>query len=511
MDYERIFDPEEKLFCSVGLLAGSGGPGRVSKGKQTSESGTDIYRGLGQADEFFRTFGGAPTIANFAPGGQVGLPERRWAQVGEPQTVTQQPRYPQWYGPSGAGAAAQQGRFGLQSQASQQAPGYGTNMQIQAPQTGGYNPMGSQYPGPQYASAFNQGMRGGGAAPVPAQGGGAGRQWNVPTTNTGLTVQYPEKNVRNDLREIYGKHAQFPDLPGIQYQYDPEYLNMILQEQQVQNLSAQGIPTAQRTQDYGDTFRLPTAQTVFTPDVYQTMQNLGFTGNNQQVQAPGQYGDIALSGTASARAAQIPTTPQEFERNRQAIYEAQFRPQQQELERQREIAQREQRGQLANAGLATSAAGLARTEEMNRDFNQRLYETSRQAANQAAVQAFGYQQEQRLQNAANVQQANLANAGFSQQAQLTNAANLLTRQGQVDQNYLAAMGLNIDQANQVRDDFLSALGLEAADLERLDANQRQNAMDIFNNYLNLFTTVANIGRFSTGEAVSTGPGALISY
>jgi len=63
----------------------------------------------------------------------------------------------------------------------------------------------------------------------------------------------------------------------------------------------------------------------------------------------------------------------------------------------------------------------------------------------------------------------------------------------------------------VRNGFLQWIGMEAADMERMDTGTRQNVEMMFNNYLNLMTTMGNLGRYSTGEAQSTGPGALISY
>lgn len=510
---------EPELFCSVGLITGTGGAGRVSKQKQESESGTRFPAGF--VDEATRRYGAPPVIANMDPYRTTELPYRRYTSVGMPpnQTPPQQPPVGQ-----GGGAGLARGAMGTNRPEVAFQRDYGMNANVsQGPIGGGAVPISR----PEYGSASNAVTKPVGGPPkepnygppVPAGTPQTGYpdyerpNWQSmqPDPSMGPVIQWDQKQVQKQLKNQYGKHAEFYNVPSVTYNPTPEELNFQFDEARLQDFGNQGIPTAPSTQDYGDTFRLPMPQGVFTPDVYDTVRDLGFTGGQAPVEARGAYGDIALANAAQARAATIPTTEQEFRNQSQRLYEAEFSPIQRELLRQQDIGERDLKARLANAGLSTSGTGIAQQTELARDFGQRLEAASTDAANRASSQAFGMQQEQRLQNAANQQQTALANAGFSQQVQLQNAANLLTRQGQVDQNYLAAMGLSIDQANQVRDDFLALLGLEAADFERVDAGTRANIEMMFNSYLNLFTTIGNIGRYSTGTAVSTGPGGLISY
>lgn len=271
-----------------------------------------------------------------------------------------------------------------------------------------------------------------------------------------------------------------------------------------------------------DQSTLPQAQSLFTPQVQQQAQGLGFGQAPDKTTAP-------TVGTSSVNAPTLGAAPQaqaatvqmpfgsgdQFER---AAFRSQFAPVARQFDRQAA----EQRGQLqsgiAGAGIGSSAAGIGLMQKQAQDQTETRTALASEAADRAATQRFGFeqqaalanqqaQQQVALANAERQQQVNLAQAGFDQQAQQVNAANILQGNLANASNYLQAVGLDASQAAQSRADFLSLLGLQQADLARLDDNARQNTLDQFNAYLQMFAQVAGASRFGNSSSFNFGVSA----
>jgi hypothetical protein len=165
------------------------------------------------------------------------------------------------------------------------------------------------------------------------------------------------------------------------------------------------------------------------------------------------------------------------------IYESQFAPVQRELQRQQGLADTALQGNLAGAGLAESGAGVAQVSQQDREFQQRTEDASRDIS--AAATAAGYNAQIAIEttNAQLAQERNLAQAGFQYAAQAENARNILQGNTMAAQGYLAALGINVDQAAKYRDSFLSYLGMKEQSRLAGDTTRLTAATTVFNGAL----------------------------
>lgn len=169
-----------------------------------------------------------------------------------------------------------------------------------------------------------------------------------------------------------------------------------------------------------------------------------------------------------------------YDQYRKDLYNKDFLPVSQEVQRQRTQADTALSGQLAQAGLSDSGAGVGQREMQAEHYDTFLQQ---QAANMsAAAGATAAQAEIGVlsANAQLTQQARLANAGFDLTAQTENARNILQGNTMAAQGYLAALGISGQQAAAYRDSFLRYLGGE----EQVAASKDQFRLGAQSTYLN---------------------------
>lgn len=149
-----------------------------------------------------------------------------------------------------------------------------------------------------------------------------------------------------------------------------------------------------------------------------------------------------------------------YDQLQESIYNAQFAPVERALEKQSARANRALAGNLAQAGLADSGAGVAQRSALARDYDQRITDAAYDISNAASAQRWNAQIAVEQQNANMALQTNLANAGFSLAAQQFNAQQLVRGNEQAAQGYLAALGINAEQAASYRSGFMQFLGIQ---------------------------------------------------
>ena len=192
-----------------------------------------------------------------------------------------------------------------------------------------------------------------------------------------------------------------------------------------------------------------------------------------------------------------------------------------ELQRQSGLADEKLNAQLAQAGIAESGTGVAQRAFQANEYNRQDIAAAQDAANKAAVQRYGMEYTQSMDNAKMRQEANLANAGFSIQAQSENARNLLSAnianaqlgtqasiagtqlQSQRDiaqnQMYLQTMGINAQQEQAARSNYLQLLSLQQQDLQHMDDYQLQSLSLFYNTYLKQVAIMVQAGSASFGK------------
>lgn len=234
------------------------------------------------------------------------------------------------------------------------------------------------------------------------------------------------------------------------------------------------------------------------------LQKLGFGEAANVYAAPGS----ALSGVnqiaaPTAEAAQVATQGQDWEQFGKTLFESQYRPQEREILRQGEIADKRLQGELAAAGLATSGTGVGQLQKQRTEQQVTLQNVAKEAANTASVQQFGMKYAQDLQNAEFQQQTALANAGFDIEAQKTSSGNVLQGNMADAEAYLKTIGLNETTAAQGRADFLNLLGIQEQDLQRMDTQEHESLRLALNFYLQSLGAMGSIGEYSYGRGESS--------
>jgi hypothetical protein len=245
----------------------------------------------------------------------------------------------------------------------------------------------------------------------------------------------------------------------------------------------------------------------------------------------------------------------DFDALQQAIYHSEFDPVQRELQRQQGLAGEQLRARLSQAGLAESGTGVGQEVRQDEEFYRQITAAASDAANKSAVQRYGMEYTQSMDNAKLRQEANLANAGFSLQAQVENAKNLLTAnvttaqlrtqasiagaanqtqagiaglqaraqlaaaniqaqsaqaiaQAQIAsaqaiaqaQLQVQTMGLSLQQEQAARGDYLKLLGLQEADLARMDNFTLNSTSMFYDTYLKQLGILTQAGQVSFGKS-----------
>ena len=201
----------------------------------------------------------------------------------------------------------------------------------------------------------------------------------------------------------------------------------------------------------------------------------------------------------NAAAASGTVAPAGYDALQQSLFEQSYAPVAREIQRQGSVADRQLAAQEAASGLATSGAGIGQILRQRETRAAQLQSAATDASNAAVAQRYALQYQEAQANAERQQQANLANAGLGLDAQKTNAANVLAGRSADADNYLKAIGLDQQGAAEARSSFLQLMGLQEADLARVDQASRQNLELMINTYLQNFAAAANAGQFSIGE------------
>lgn len=257
-------------------------------------------------------------------------------------------------------------------------------------------------------------------------------------------------------------------------------------------------------------------------DVNQFMNTIWGGGGNYMPQA----GQVGAPPTITAPTAQAGHAGfNNFDELQQAMYHQQFDPTQAELQRQSGLADERMAAQLAQAGISESGTGVAQRAFQSGEYNRQIVQASKEAATNATVQRYGLEYQQSLDNAKMQQETNLANANMNLQAQVANAQNILTAgvtnaqlatQASIagaqigsqmriaqGQQYLAAIGLNFQQAHEARQDYLSLMGLQEQDLQRMDTSQLNWTSLLYNTYLQQWGRINEAGGASFGKTDAT--------
>jgi len=273
------------------------------------------------------------------------------------------------------------------------------------------------------------------------------------------------------------------------------------------------------------------AQTSYlgSSDIQANLANLGFGRAYQPITAP-QLGPVQMPQAMTVGAPptiQAPTVQAEqggfnnFDQLQNSIYHSQYDPVSRELTRQGGLADEKLTAQLAQAGIAESGTGVAQRAQQAQEFQRQDIAAAQDAANKASVQRYGMEYTQSMDNAKMRQEANLANAGFSIQAQSENARNFLSAnianaqlgtqasiagaQIQSQQNiaqsqmYLQAMGINAQQEQASRSNYLQLLDLQQKDLQHMDDYALENLALFYNTYLKQVSIMVQAGAASFGK------------
>lgn len=185
-------------------------------------------------------------------------------------------------------------------------------------------------------------------------------------------------------------------------------------------------------------------------------------------------------------------SPTNYEDLQRSLFQANYDPAAAEINRQGAISDRSLNATLANAGLASSGAGLGQIQRQQQERGQQLGTLATTAASNAAVQRYGLQSSEQQANAGRAQEANLKSAGWSQDAQVQNAQNVLSGNKENAANYLTTLGLDQKSTTEARDAFLREQGIMEADLARLDQSAYNNIALAFNEYLKQYGILAEL-------------------
>jgi hypothetical protein len=254
------------------------------------------------------------------------------------------------------------------------------------------------------------------------------------------------------------------------------------------------------------------------------IKNLGFgtpppTLESPQINVP-QVG--VTPGQVSVTSPNVPAAqiePINYDALEQAIFQSEFLPVKNELASQFETQQDVLQSKLAAVGLNESGVGFGIFEKLLSDQDKQIAAASKEAAARAAVERYGIENANKIQNALLKQEANMAKANLDFQAQLSSVQNVLTLgitnaqlglTGSMAQAeaYIKTLGLNVEQAKIARDQFLSLLDIQEKDLARMDAYELSLMAMYFNVYLKEVGAIVDASEvgFGKGDQSSSGGG-----
>lgn len=245
------------------------------------------------------------------------------------------------------------------------------------------------------------------------------------------------------------------------------------QAQQQAVMQQQSTPFASQTVAPGVGAGLPGG-------VEGSIANLGFGQTPQTYQQR----EVEAAPAVTARGVSDMFSQGGREKLANEMYEAQYLPVERRLNLEQQQADRGLNAQLAQAGLASSGAGIGQRAQQGMEYTRERAAASKEAASQAAVQA---------------QTMRLEAAGLDVQAQTTSAANVLQGNIANADNYLKAIGLTQDGAAEARSSFLNLLNLQEQDLARMDATSLASLSAMMEAYLAEWGVLNQAGQFQTTQ------------
>lgn len=204
---------------------------------------------------------------------------------------------------------------------------------------------------------------------------------------------------------------------------------------------------------------------------------------------PAEFATPTINTLPGINAAQV--NMQDLPAYQRQVFESQFRPVERELSRANALNQQTLASQLTQRGMGASGSGLGIQQKAERETGKQIQFAAEDAANRSSVQRFQMEFQQKL-----------TNAGFDMQAQMTNADNILRGDMAKADTYLKTMGLNQEVATKHRDDVLRLLGVQQADLARMDQFNLAVTDRLLNTWLQTASVISEAGRVADSTKVT---------
>lgn len=167
-------------------------------------------------------------------------------------------------------------------------------------------------------------------------------------------------------------------------------------------------------------------------------------------------------------------------RLQQALFQSQFQPVNRELTRRGEIEDRNLNASLAQSGLADSGVGVGQRQRLGREVGEQIGSAASAISESATARALEAKLTVATQQANIDIQRNLANAQLDLAAQQTNARSLLERGGFEANALMTALGLDAQQGENIRANFISFIDSQTRAALGQSEIARAALADIFN-------------------------------
>jgi hypothetical protein len=214
-----------------------------------------------------------------------------------------------------------------------------------------------------------------------------------------------------------------------------------------------------------------------------SIANLGFG------QTPQTYTqrEVGAAPEVTARGVADIFTPGGRQRLSNEMFEAQYLPVERRLNLEQQQADKALNAQLAQAGLASSGAGIGQRAQQGLEYTRERAAAAKEAAANAAAQS---------------QQMRLEASGIDVTAQTAAADNVLKGNMANATNYLEAIKLSTDEAAKARQQFLDLLGLQEDDLKRMDQAQLSAITTLLEPFLAEWGILGQLGEYQLGTETS---------
>lgn len=166
-----------------------------------------------------------------------------------------------------------------------------------------------------------------------------------------------------------------------------------------------------------------------------------------------------------------------------ALFNSQFQPVERELARRGAIEDRNLNASLAQSGLADSGVGVGQRQRLGREVGEQIGSAAAAISESATARALEAKLTVATQQANIDIQRNLANAQLDLAAQQTNARSLLERGGFEANALMTALGLDAQQGENIRANFISFIDSQTRAALGQSEIARAALADIFNGVL----------------------------